>query len=206
MYSDERTTQPLPVPTYTPYLYQSGRFQTYGMFPWSPASRTPVPSGSALYDFSSSRPERTWDRLFTVEQIVAHGYLAVPYAAPDLGLLSDKLHTSHMGLDDLISQIRSRRALYQLNMEELQLAQCEASNAVFRQEAAQGCPATPRQRYSAEKRTQELYQEQREERIDLWKDLSKLRVAMPEVAQQYLSSYRKVSLLEGDSDESGRTS
>ena len=42
----------------------------------------------------------------------------------------------------------------------------------------------------------ELYQEQRAERIDLWRDVSKLRLELPEVAQSYLSAYRKVSILE----------
>ena len=70
-------------------------------------------------DFSAPQSGRPWDRLFTVEQIVAHGYFSVPYAVPETGLISDKLHTSRMGLEDLVSQIRGRTVLYQKNMEEL---------------------------------------------------------------------------------------
>jgi hypothetical protein len=200
MYPDELDHAPAVLPKYQPYLYQSGRFQTYGVLSWTPSSRTPFRSEAATY-FSSPQLGRPWDRLFTVEQIIAHGYFSVPYALPETGLISDKLHTSRMGLEDLVSQIRGRTALYQKNMEELALAQCEADNAVFRQEADQGHPADARQRYSANKRIQDLYQEQREERVNLWKDVSRLRLAFPELTQSYLASYRKMSLLDDLSEE-----
>jgi hypothetical protein len=51
------------------------------------------------------------------------------------------------------------------------------------------------------KQVQKVYDMQREERINLWRDVSRLKVDMPETIQQYLASYRKVSLLkenEGD--------
>jgi len=195
MYPNEPEDVPAATPKYQPYLYQSGRFQNYGVLSWTPSSQTPFRSEAATY-FSSPQLGRPWDRLFTVEQIIAHGYFSVPYALPETGLISDKLHTSRMGLEDLVSQIRGRTALYQKNMEELALAQCEADNAVFRQEADQGHPADARQRYSGNKRIQDLYQEQREERVNLWKDVSRLRLAFPELAQLYLASYRKIALLD----------
>ena len=52
------------------------------------------------------------------------------------------------------------------------------------------------------KRLDELYEDQRKERTDVWRDVSRLRLQLPENAQQYLSAYRKVSILEdynGDS-------
>jgi hypothetical protein len=194
MNSDDPFSRPAVLPTYQPYLYQSGRFQTYGIRSWTPYSAVPFRPQAGEFLAPPIRP--AWDRLFTVEQIVAHGYLAVPYAAPESALLSDKLHASRMGLEDLVSQIRSRISLYQKNVQELTYSQCEANNAVFRQEADQGHPADARQRYSASKRLQDLYQEQREERVGLWKDISRLRLAFPELAQSYLASYRKVSLLD----------
>ncbi len=48
---------------------------------------------------------------------------------------------------------------------------------------------------ASDKRLQELYQEQRGERTSLWRDLSRIRLAVPESAQQYLSATRKLSLL-----------
>lgn len=47
-----------------------------------------------------------------------------------------------------------------------------------------------------QKQLQEIYQEQREERVNLWRDVSRLRESFAEVAQQYLSAYRKVYFLE----------
>ncbi len=41
----------------------------------------------------------------------------------------------------------------------------------------------------------ELYMEQRAERVNLWRYVSRLRLQLPETAQQYLSAYRKVSIL-----------
>ena len=205
MYPNQSFKESAVLPKYQPYLYQSGRFQNYGNLSWTPSSRTPIRPQAASYDFSSPQLGRPWDRLPSVEEIIAHGYLSTPYAVPEMALISDKLHTSRLGLDDLIAQVRSRQAIYQKNMDELALAQCEANNAVFRQEADQGHPADARQRYSANKRIQDLYQEQREERINLWRDVSRIRLAFPEIAQLYLASYRKVALLDDLSDSNGDT-
>jgi len=111
-------------------------------------------------------------------------------------MISDKKDTSWLGLDDVIQQIHTRVQIYQRNMYELTLAQCEANNAVFRQEADQGCPANQMQRYSANKLMQKLYEQQREERVNLWRDLSRVRADLPEIVQQYLAAYRKLSILD----------
>ena len=50
--------------------------------------------------------------------------------------------------------------------------------------------------YSVNKRLDELYSDQRDERVNLWRDVSRLRIQLPENAQQYLSAYRKVAILE----------
>ena len=71
-------------------------------------------------------------------------------------------------------------------------------NAFFRIGAAQGQPGDVRQHYALDKRLQDLYQEQREERTQLWRDLSRLRLAFPETAQSYLAASRKLSLLENE--------
>jgi hypothetical protein len=42
---------------------------------------------------------------------------------------------------------------------------------------------------------QKIYEQQRDERVNLWRDVARLRVEIPEAAQQYLASYRKVSIL-----------
>ena len=50
--------------------------------------------------------------------------------------------------------------------------------------------------YSANKAIQGVYEQKRMERQNLWRDVSRLRLALPESAQQYLTAYRKVSALE----------
>jgi hypothetical protein len=50
--------------------------------------------------------------------------------------------------------------------------------------------------YSLGKRLDKLYSEQREERVNLWRDVSRLRLLLPENAQNYLTAYRKLSILE----------
>ena len=72
MYPHEPDAVPAATPQYQPYLYQSGRFQNYGVLFWTPSSQTPFRPQAATY-FSNPPFGRTWDRLFTVEQIVAHG-------------------------------------------------------------------------------------------------------------------------------------
>jgi hypothetical protein len=46
-----------------------------------------------------------------------------------------------------------------------------------------------------QKRLQELYAEERAERVSAWRDISKLRQLLPESIRQYLSSYRKSQIL-----------
>jgi hypothetical protein len=100
-------------------------------------------------------------------------------------------------LDDVIAQIRNRHDLYQQNMYELELAKCSVINSFYQHEAHHG-PSDSKVEYSMNKRLDELYADQRKERTDVWRDVSRLRLQLPENAQQYLSAYRKVSILEDD--------
>jgi hypothetical protein len=150
------------------------------------------------YDFSSDLTGKTeFHHPPTVEQIIASGYLAIPKSDPVKAIISDKKHTSWLGLDDVISQVRKRQELYQTNMYGLELAKCAAENSVHDHEAHHG-PADSRIEYSLNKRLDALYKDQRDERINLWRDTSKLRLLLPENAQLYLGAYRKLSILEDD--------
>ena len=181
---------------YVPYFYQSGKFLNYDQS--QPMKNSgPIPSGYSSYDFSSDLS--TWPQVKkpqTVEQIIAHGYFAIPDGEPETAIISDKKQTSWLGLEDTIRQVRNRHDLYQRNMYELHQGVCEADNAIFRQVAAQGSPADNRQQYSATKLAQELYEQMRLERVTFWKDISRLKQSLPEVAQNYLAAYRKVAILE----------
>ena len=108
--------------------------------------------------------------------------------------------TAWLGLDDIIGQIRRRQEIYQGNMYDLELAKCAAINSLYEHEAHHG-PADAKVEYAVNKRLDQLYSDQRDERVKLWQDVSRLRQTLPETAQQYLSAYRKVSILDNAQGE-----
>ena len=200
MYSTNPSNVPAGQAGYAPYFYQAGLYLGYDLGAGNHRIRSQDYT-SSTYDFSSDVP------LFagigpvqTVEQVIAQGYFAVPRVNPISALISDKTHTARLGLDDVIHQIRARYELYQRNIEELHESVCEAHNSVFRQMADHGLTvANQRQQYSVSKQVQKIYELQREERVNLWRDVSRLKLGLPESAQQYLTAYRKMRLLtEGD--------
>jgi hypothetical protein len=140
------------------------------------------------------------DQPQTIEQIIASGYFAVPAGDPITALVSDRTFTSKLGLDDMVTQIRERYQIWEHNREQIEISKLAAINAVHDWEALHG--SVDGKQFSALHRTlQQLYQEQREERVNLWRDISRLREGLPPVAQEYLSAYRKQTLLEDNGGE-----
>ena len=133
----------------------------------------------------------------TVEQLISRGYFAVPRMAPETAGIHDRKFSSWLGLDDIIGQIRHREELYKKNMLEMEWGKCYAFNELARQ----GRPATPEAYILYGKRMQDLQSEQRAERITFWRDVSRIRERLPESAQQYLSAFRKVQILDDDGGE-----
>ena len=200
MYQTDRAERSHQRAGYVPYFYQPGllhylppRENVLAILNYGPLD---------VYDFSSDLTGKTYfHHPPTVEQIVARGYFSVPRSDPVGAIISDKADMSWLGLDDLIGQIRHRYEVYQRNIYDLELAKCAAINSLFAHEARHG-PADSKIEYSMNKRLDGVYAEQREERINLWRDVSRLRVLLPESAQNYLAAYRKVSILKdakGDS-------
>jgi len=186
-------THQSPAPgSYVPYFYQAGIFDRYGLMPVYLGAQ----QRHRLRDSRShSEGFPALDHPQTVEQIIAHGYFSAPAGEPEMALLSDKKATSWLGLDDLISQVRHRYEVYRQNMYELELAKSAATNSLYAHWAYHGLPDA-KQFYSRHKRIQELYQEQRDQRVNLWRDVSRLRLGLPESLQSYLSSHRKLQALE----------
>ena len=184
-------------PGYVPYFYAAGRFISYDLArPPAPLEVRFVPTAS--YDLTSDLTQRrAYSIPQTVEQVIRKGYLAIPQSEPETALISDKKHTAGLGLDDVIGQIRRRYEVYDKNIYELEWSKCEAINCLYRHESYHG-PTDSKVEYSVSKRMNDLYQEQREERTNLWRDVSRLKLQLPENAQQYLAAYRKVSILEDD--------
>lgn len=196
MYPNNLPESPAVDGGYVPYFYQRGLH--YVLPVGSPRGSTRAyASTRGSQDFSPLHDVFVVaDRLQTVEQIIEQGYFAVPETDPVTAIIADKKHTSRLGLDDVIGQVRHRYELYEQNFYQIQLAKCAAVNAIYHHEAYQGPgTASSRQHYAKHKAIQDLYAQEREERVNLWRDVSKLRLLLPESAQAYLSSYRKVTAL-----------
>ena len=176
------------------YYYLYGRANRYGSNALSARYPRREPRYQ-VFDFSSDRSASAFDKPpHTVEQLITHGYFAVPKGEPELSILEDRKQTSWLSLDDVLAQIHQRQAIYQQNMHELEWAKCYAFNEL----AHHGWPATVEQYAQYNRRLQDLHAEQRAERIAFWKDASDLRRALPESVQQYLSTFRKLEILNGD--------
>jgi hypothetical protein len=107
-----------------------------------------------VFDFSSDRSSAGLDKPpHSVEQLLTHGYFAVPKGEPELSILQDRKQTSWLSLDDVLSQIHQRTAIYEQNMLELEWAKCYAFNELARQ----GWPATPEQYATYNRRLQDLH-------------------------------------------------
>lgn len=182
---------------YMPYFYQSGKFLLYDIPHRGPKSA--YFSTSTGYDFTSDIvSKKSRSRGQNVEDIVRNGYFAIPKSEPETAIISDKKQTSALGLDDIIGQVRQRYEIYEKNIYQIELGKCYALNSMFAIEAKRGgVRLNSREAYSLNKSLREFYEQQRDERVRLWQDVSRLKLALPEQAQQYLSAYRKVSILEG---------
>lgn len=198
MYPNQTIGKPHFGPEYVPYFYASGRFISYDL-PYAGAREARfVPTGS--YDFTSDLFQRRgYPVPQTVDQVIRRGYLAIPKSESEIAIISDKKHTSRLGLDDVIGQIRRRYELYDRNIYEIELGKCYLISSAYAIESARGgVTLNSKEMYGLNKNISEFYQQQRNERVNLWRDVSRLRLQLPENAQQYLSAYRKVSILESD--------
>ena len=197
MQSDPIPNGPVFDGAYVPYFYQSGLFLINGV----PSGRRSAVSSAqayARYDFSGDpQPWLPPRQPQTVEQIIAHGYFAIPGGEPETAIITDKKQTSRLGLDDVIQQVRQRYQIYENNIHEIELGKCYAISSVLAVQAERGgVRSDSRESYSLCKSLRELYEAQRDERVRLWQDVSRLRQTLPETAQNYLSAYRKIAILE----------
>ncbi len=186
---------------YVPYFYQSGKFLVYGM-PAKTGPREMRGQSGSGYDFTSDLlQKRAYPRDQTVEDIIQRGYFPIRESEPETAIISDKKQTSGLGLSDIIHQVRQRHEIYERNIYQIELGKCYTLNSAFTVEAHRGgVPPNSREAYSLNKSLGEFYEQERDERVRLWQDVSRLKQTLPELAQQYLSAYRKVSILEDDSD------
>jgi len=131
----------------------------------------------------------------TVEDVITRGYLAVPDSDPAAAILTDRRDTSWIGLDDTITQVRARYEIYGRNVRDILYATAAATNSLHTWEAERGWPSD-RQLDNLHKTLQNLYSQERDERVTLWRDVARLRSQLPEAAQTYLTAQRKLQLLD----------
>lgn len=181
---------------YVPYFYERGLHLSYPVSSQRARYRDAAP---ALQSYGPSFRDVGFGPDFgpqTVEDIVARGYFSVPPGDPVDAIITDRQHTSRLGLDDVISQIRQRYEIHDRILRQIESAKCAAMNAIYRHEAYCGpASANSKQQYAKHKAIQGLYEQQREEDVNLWNDVSRLRQSLPENAQLYLSAHRKVKAL-----------
>ena len=195
MVPDNITNSSSSMGSYVPYFYQAG------LYLWSPhpgknGPAAPKYASSGVYDFTSDLTSKPFfPQSQTVEQIIQKGYLTLPPSDPELAIITDKQHTSRQGLDEVIRQVQDRQNLSQHIIDDLDQAKCSAVSNLYEQVAYQAQPPSSKQIYSLNKRLDDLYSQQRDERLNLWRDVTKIRLFVPEQAQSYLSSYRKVAML-----------
>lgn len=196
MYPDFTQDLPASGGGYVPYFYQAGLFQLYPGRTDRQSRAAPHEAPGSLESRSESHLLPSFDSPQTVEQVIARGYFAVPGGDPTTAIISDRQHTSWLGLDDLIGQIKKRYEIYEGNIDQIQWAKCAAINMIYQHEGySGGVAAGSKQHYAKRKAMRQLYEEERKERIELWRDVSRLRLVLLESAQSYLSSYRKVAAL-----------
>ena len=183
------------------YMYRSDLFPVYQMSGRNTFSALES-KGSSDYDFTSDLiNKKPYFKQQTVEDVIRHGYLSIPKTAPETAIISDKKRTAWLGLDDIIGQVRHRFQVYQQNIYELELSKCAAINCLHKHRAYHG-PTDSKVEYSVNKRLDGLYSDQREERVNLWRDISRLKLLLPENAQHYLSAHRKAAILKEDRGDS----
>jgi len=200
MVPENPQSMPSSTGAYMPYFYEAG------LYLWHPLPGIQAPTAaqygsSGGYDFTSDLTQKTFlPQSQTVEQIIQKGYLAIPQSDPETAIITDKQHTSWQGLEEVIRQVQDRQQLSQHIIYDLEQAKCAAVSNLYEQVAYQAQPLSSKQIYALNKRLDDLYSEQRKERLDLWRDVSKVRQIIPEHTESYLSSYRKVALLNEPGD------
>ena len=188
----------LPTEQDASYYYLYGRSQLYRYLPEVTLPQ-PRPGPDSNYTLFTQRATGQGEEgPQTVEQLITRGYFAVPAADAETALISDKRATAWLGLDDLVGQVQGRIEIYRQNFYEIEQAKCHAINDLFAWESQYSWPASSDQQYRLTKRLQELYADQRAERISLWRDVSRIRQILPETVQSYLSAHRKMEILDDD--------
>jgi len=129
----------------------------------------------------------------SVSRVLQNGYVVSSQSDPALAMLSDRADTSWMALDDVIEQVRSRYDLYSHNTAEIEHERLMATTAAWNWHRPPGW--VPELDVEVQQVLQGLDAQRRQERVSLWRDVSRLRSSLPEAAREYLDAWRKTEML-----------
>ena len=157
-------------PARRPYLsVVDGMYQP--LAPGDPDSSYSAVSHPRAPDGLSGCPRRKIP-VQTIEDVITRGYLAVPDSDPAAAILTDRRDTAWFGLDDTITQVRARYEIYERNLRDILYATAAATNAMHTWKAERGWPSD-RQLDNLHKTLQNLYSQERDERVTLWRDVAR---------------------------------
>lgn len=178
-----------PSPAQDPARYQPYDSRVYG----NPTVSQSYPSAGGMNQEVATSASKS------IDGIVAAGRLAVPGADPILALATDRMLTSFLSLDDAIGQVRRRYDIYARHVDEIEQSRLRMVNAStsWRQPPF-WIPEEddPEVREAVDR----LEQQKREERLSLWRDVSRLRQTIPQSAQEYLGACRRTQIIEYGGD------
>ncbi|MFW6061185.1 MAG: hypothetical protein ACOC93_00095 [Planctomycetota bacterium] len=129
----------------------------------------------------------------TVDYVLTYGRMARPHSDPMLAGLYDRKNISSMVLDDLIQQAHSRIELYRRHLSELDDQEIALRNASRRCLRPPGWE--PQDDPEILRDLQNIDDQRRRERLDFWRDMSRLRLMVPESAEAYLGASRRLAAL-----------
>lgn len=111
-------------------------------------------------------------------------------------LFADRRKTSYLALDNIVTQIRRRYEIYDSNIRVLEYSKIKLTEHFYQWPQQFGF-WPPGQREMLSEQMNQLYQKQLDEKVSLWKDVSKLKLMLPQSLNDYLAIKRKSDIYNG---------
>ncbi|AQT68732.1 hypothetical protein STSP2_01904 [Anaerohalosphaera lusitana] len=111
-------------------------------------------------------------------------------------IFADKQKTSYLALENIVAQIRKRYEIYDSNIRVLEYSKIKLKEHFYQWPQQLGLWPPGHKEMLSEQMNQ-LYQKQLDEKVSLWKDVSKLKLMLPQSLNDYLSIKRKSDIYSG---------
>lgn len=158
----------------------------------SDSTENKPPKSFYFYDARSRVSDRQ-----SIDALIGQGEVAVTAADPVTAMLGDRLHANWLAVDDTIVQIHRRYEIYEQHVRQIEQSRLSTLNLMH------SFPklfdrVSPSDYQVIHRMLSEIDLQRRAERLDLWRDVSRLRQTLPELTQSYLSGVRKMDVLHDD--------